>query len=75
MKLTELHDICEKAKSRNDGVYSHKEYMYVVKNNHLLAFTDYSCNVYQFFGAFNVIIGKCERYDRRKNLMNILRNS
>ena len=74
MKITEQHEICEKAKVRKDGVYSHKGYLYAVKDKHLLYFADHIGNVYQFFGSFNVELGICKRYDRRKNLLSLLKN-
>ena len=75
IKQSETFEICQRAKTRKDGVYSYRGYLYLVKNNHLYSIADYGGQIYQFFGSFFVGLGKVERYDRRKNLLNMLNNS
>jgi hypothetical protein len=66
-------EIIEKAKIKNDGVYSHKKYKYVVVNHRFRAWCKYK-EVYECFGAFNVRIGEIsETYNRDKELKILLK--
>lgn len=73
MKISECNILIEKAKSRKDGVYSYKGYLYVVKKHAFVAFSDPFGVCYQRMGSFNVRIGKVDRHDRRKNLADWLK--
>jgi len=73
MTITERNLLIDKAKTRKDGVYSYQQYLYVVNDNGLIAFSDYHGNCYSCYGAFNVSIGKVERYNRRKELGKLLK--
>jgi len=68
MTIEQTNILHEKAKTRKDGVYSYKSYLWVVKDFKFIAFADFHGEVYQIFGAFNTQIGKVERYDRKKKL-------
>lgn len=74
MTIEETNQLHEKAKTRNDGVYSFRGNLWVVKNGNFAAFADYSGNVYQRMGSFNVFIGKVETYNRKKKLTDWLKN-
>lgn len=74
MTIEETNQLHEKAKTRNDGVYSFRGNLWVVKNGNFVAFADYFGECYQRMGAFNVRIGKVERYDRKKKLTEWLKN-
>ena len=73
MTIDDTNILIEKAKTRKDGVYSFKGYLWVVKNNKFVAFADYYGNCYQRFGAFNASIGKVDHYDRKQKLIEWLR--
>lgn len=73
MTISDYNILIDKAKTRKDGVYSYQTYLYVVKNNHFIAFADYSGNCYACHGVFTQGIGKVERYDRKKKLSDYLR--
>lgn len=66
------NEIVEKAKSKKDGVYSHKRYVYAVKRNCFVALADRMGNVYQRYGSFITEIGKVETYNRSKELKKLL---
>ena len=74
MTIDETNLLHEKAKTRKNGVYSFRGNLYVVKDNKFIAFANYFGECYQRMGAFNVQIGKVERYDRKKKLMDWLRS-
>jgi hypothetical protein len=74
MSTDDINLLQEKAKLRNNGVYSFKEYSWVVKDNKFVAFSDYYGNCYQRMGAFNVSIGKVDRYDIKKKLKEWLKS-
>lgn len=61
------------AKTRKDGIYSFRGYIWVVKDNKFVAFADWFGNCYQRFGAINASIGKVDRYDRKQKLTEWLR--
>ena len=64
--------IIEKAKTKNDGVYSIGGFTYAVKNNRFVLFSDHFGNIYQIAGNFNTSIGKVDRSDIRKELNRLL---
>jgi len=74
MKIEDHNKLTNRAKSKKDGVYLYKGYVYVVKDNNFIAFADYVGNVYVKYGIFNIPIGKCEKYNRRKKLNEYLNN-
>jgi len=74
MTIDERNTLIEKAKTRKDGVYSYRTYLYVVKNNNLIGFSDYFGDCYSCHGAFNFTIGKCEKYERKQKLTQWLRS-
>lgn len=69
MKIDDHNAILEKSKTRNNGVYSHKEYLYAVINNKPVAYADWFGNLSLFGGSFHVSAGKCDRHERRKTLL------
>jgi len=73
MTIPEHNQLVEKAKTRKDGVYTLGNYMYVVKNNGFRAYSDYSGNISSVHGVWHMQIGKVERYDRRKKLLEYLK--
>ena len=74
MTIDDTNILIEKAKTRKDGVYSFKGYLWVVKNNKFVAFADNYGNCYQRFCAFNASIGKVDRYKRKQILSNWLKS-
>lgn len=68
MTITETNILHDKAKTRKDGVYSYRGYLYAVKNNRFVGFADAYGECYQRAGIFDVSIGKVERWDRKKEL-------
>lgn len=69
MTVTDTNTLIEKAKSRNDGVYSYKGYYWAAKNNRFVAFVSHYGECFQVFGSFNVKIGECkESYLRKQKL-------
>jgi hypothetical protein len=60
--------LTEKAKTRKDGVYSYQTFLYAVKNNRMIAYSDYYGNINSCHGAFDMFAGKVDRYDRKKEL-------
>ena len=68
MTVTETNILHDKAKYRNDGIYSYRGYLWAVKDHKFIAFADYFGNCYQRFGAFNAQIGKVEPYNRKTAL-------
>ena len=74
MTIDDTNILIEKAKTRKDGVYSFKGYLWVVKNNKFVAFADNYGNCYQRFGVFNASIGKVDRYKRKQILSNWLKS-
>lgn len=73
MTIDETNLLHERAKTKKDGVYSFSPYLYVVKDNNFIAFSDYNGNCHQRMGSFNVSIGKVERYDRKRELLKWLK--
>ncbi len=74
MTTDETNFLQNKAKLKNNGVYSFKNYLWVVKDNKFVAFSDYFGNCYQQIGAFNVFIGKVDRYDIKRKLKEWLKS-
>lgn len=74
MTVKETNLLHEKAKHRKDGVYSFRGNLWAVKNGGFVAFANYFGECYQRMGAFNVQIGKVERYDRKKKLTEWLKD-
>ena len=66
MTIEETNHLHEKAKSRNDGVYSFRGYVWVVKNGNFVAFANSFGECYQRSGSFNVKIGEVSRGAARK---------
>lgn len=73
MKIDELNLLHDKAKERKDGVYSFKGNLWVVKDNRFIAYSDYYGNCYQRCGNFDAVIGKVDHYDRKKKLLEWLK--
>lgn len=72
--IIEIHNkLIEKAKIRKDGVYSYSGFLYVVKKNNFIAYSDYFGNISTVHGVFHHSIGKVESYNRRKKLLEILK--
>ena len=70
MKQDELQVMIDRAKTKNDGIYSHLGIKYVVKNNRLRFL--YQCDtIYQFESGFLITIGK-SKYDSNKKLKELL---
>jgi len=74
MTIEESNLLIDKAKTRGNGIYSFRNYLYAVKDNNFVAFANYSGECYQRMGSFNVLIGKVERYNRKKKLTEWLRS-
>lgn len=74
MTIEETNILHEKAKTRKDGVYSFRGNLWVVKDSKFIAFANPFGECYQRFGAFNMQIGKVERYDRKQKLTEWLRS-
>ena len=74
MKIEIANLIIEKAKTKDDGVYSFKGFKYAVKDNHFVLFADYFGIIHQRAGNFNAVIGKIEeRYNIVKELKRLLK--
>ncbi|MDN5291437.1 MAG: hypothetical protein PWQ06_1676 [Anaerophaga sp.] len=73
MTIDEINLLEKKAETRKDGVYSFRDCLWVVKDNKFVAFADYFGNCYQRSGAFNILIGKVETYERKQKLTEWLR--
>lgn len=69
MTTDEINILDEKARTRKDGVYSYKGNLFVVKNNNFIAFANYYGECFQRMGSFNCQIGKVDRYDAKKKLV------
>jgi len=74
MKIEEHNKLIEKAKTKKDGVYSFGQYLYVVKGNKFIAYSDYSGNLSTIHGVFHMQGGKVERYDRKSALVKYLKS-
>jgi len=74
MTIDETNLLHDKAQKRADGVYSFRGHYWVVKDNKFIAFSNYCGECFQRMGSFNIQIGKVERYDIKKKLIEWLRN-
>lgn len=73
MTIEEINILIEKAKTRNNGVYSYRGYLWAVHNNKFVAFANYLGECYQRAGSFNILIGKVEDYKRKEKLIEWLK--
>lgn len=73
MEISIHNNLIDKSKTRKDGVYQYKGYLYLVKNNNFIAYADYFGNLNTVHGVFHHTHGKCERYDRKKKLLEYLK--
>jgi len=71
--ISETNILIEKAKTRKDGVYTFRSYLWVVKDAKFIAFSNMYGECYQRFGSFNTNIGKVGIYDRKQRLLEWLR--
>jgi len=74
MKTLEINILNQKAKTKKDGVYSYNGNLYAVKNAKFIAYFNSFGECYQRMGAFNVLLGNVEVYDRRKELNKIIKS-
>ncbi len=74
MTTDETNILIDKAKTRKDGVYSYKGFLYVVKDNKFLAFSTRFGECFQRGGGFNISIGRVERYKRKEALIKWLKS-
>jgi hypothetical protein len=77
MTIDETNLLHEKAKTKNDGVYSFRGNLWIVKSNKFIAFANNKGEVLQRFGAFNTQIAdfsNVERWDWKKKLVEWLRS-
>jgi hypothetical protein len=74
MKIDDINILQEKAKTRKDGVYTHKDIIYIVKGSKFIAYADNFGECFLRMGIFNVPIGKVVRYDRKRMLTDYLKN-
>ncbi|MDM1294283.1 hypothetical protein HX021_08225 [Sphingobacterium sp. N143] len=73
MTIEENNNIVDLASKKKDGVYSKKPYTYAVKNGKMVAYADYSGDVYRCFRGFNSHIGKVQKYEVRATLTKIIK--
>lgn len=76
MTITETNMLVDRAAGRKDGVYKYKSYLWVVKDEGFVAFSNYYGECFQRMGQFNVSMGKIDGYesDRRKHLLKWLKS-
>ena len=74
MTIDEANLLIDKAKTRKDGVYSFRSFYWVVKSNKFVAYSNCFGECYQRMGSFVVSIGKVERYEAKKKLIEWLRS-
>lgn len=72
MRIEVNNILIDKAKTKKDGVYSYKGYLYAVKKNRFIAYADCFGNISSIHGVFHYMLGKAERHDRRKKLIEYL---
>jgi hypothetical protein len=68
MTIKELNILHDKAKNRKDGIYSYKGNLWVVKNNHFIAYAKPNGECMQRMGAFDFKIGEVKPYERKEKL-------
>lgn len=76
MNVTEINILHEKAKDRNDGVYSFRGNFWAVKSKRFIAYINDRGQVLRRFGAFDSQIGdlsELPRYEWKKKLIEFLR--
>lgn len=74
MHVDILKEMCDKAKTKKDGVYSHKKNFYLVANGRLHSYSDYFGNISEHFGSFCVSKGKVrDRFEARDILKGYLK--
>jgi hypothetical protein len=71
METKVANEIIEKAKTKNDGIYSHKGYKYIVIDNQFKAFCDFK-TIYLFRGFTIKIKNVDEIYNVNKELQKLL---
>lgn len=69
MDIVTYDIIREKAKTRKNGIYSHKSFSYIVIDNHLAGYCDYFGNIYELTSGFNVSKGKAKDRFEAKNIL------
>lgn len=74
MTIDELNILHEKAKGRNDGVYSFRGNLWVVKDGNFIAYATPFGECFRRMGAFNYKIGEVDRYERKQKLIDWLKN-
>lgn len=74
MRIDEINILIEKAKTRKDGVYSFRGFLWVVKDNNFIAFANYYGECFARFGSFITSIGKVDHYDRKEKLIKWLKS-
>ena len=67
MKIALWNKLVDKAKSKNDGVYSYQGIKYAVKKGNIGFYWENGV-VYQTYGIFSVKIGKCQSYESFKKI-------
>lgn len=66
--------LIEKAKTRKDGVYSHKAVLlWAVKNGNFVAYVEWG-EMFQRLHGFNVKIGSCPTWKQRSELNKLLKS-
>lgn len=75
MKIEIHNTLHEKAKTRKDGIYSYKYFLYVVKNCSFIAYADYWGDISSVHGAFHYHVGKVEKWDRKSKLKELFINT
>ena len=59
----EVHNaLVDRAKTKNDGIYSYKGYTVVIKNKNFVAYSDRRGNLFRVSGYFGTPIGKIDGY-------------
>ena len=72
MKIIIHNELIDKAKTKKDGIYSHKGYLYAVKNGQFLFYADYSGCIMGVKGYFHYGMGEVEIYERRNTLKKLI---
>lgn len=67
--VDDFNKLVDKAKEKEDGVYSMKPYTYAVKDGKFLGFCDYRGYMYVSLGSFITNVGRVEyRFNQKKEL-------
>lgn len=75
MTVEEINVLNDKAKSKKDGVYSHRGIDYVVLNNKFVAFSTKFGECFQRYGRFNVSIGNVGFRNGRRALIDWMKRN